>query len=390
MRQLDDDTLDPEIAGALDAIDATLAGDPVDPRYAELAELALLLRAERPEPSPGFAGSLEGRVERRFADGTSRRPRRRLGWQWSLIPAAGLVAAAIVAVVIAVSSGGGGRPQVASSGAAFSGTTASAPAARPSVKAAPTPGRLDQATPSVSPSPGLRLPQNNRKIVQSSQLALSTPPNRIDDVAQEVFDVVGAQSGYVSNSTVTATGGPGGYAEFQLSVPSATLAETMTQLSQLRYARVTSRTDNTGDVTSQFNSANAQLSQAEALRTSLLKQLQNATTQAQISSLEAQLSDANAKIASARSALRSLNHQVNFSQVSLSVEAGSVAAVKHGGGGFTIGKAAHDAGRVLTIAAGAALIALAVLVPLALLGALGWWVAGALRRRRREQALDLA
>ncbi len=385
MRQLDDDTLDPEIAGALDAIDATLAGDPVDPRYAELAELALLLRAERPEPSPEFASSLEGRVERRFADETPRRPRRQPRWKWSLIPAAGLGAAAIVAVVIAASSGGGGRPQVASSGAA-----ASAPAKPPAVTTAPAPGRLDQLTPSVSPSPGLRLPQNNRKIVQSSQLALSTPPNRIDDVAQEVFDVVGAQNGYVSNSTVTATGGPGGYAEFQLSVPSATLAETMTHLSQLRYARVTSRTDSTSDVTSQFNSVNAQLSQSEALRTSLLKQLQNATTQAQISSLQAQLSDTNAKITSARSALRSLTHQVNFTQVSLSVQAGFVAAVKPGGGGFTIGNAAHDAGRVLTVAAGAALIALAVLVPLALLGALGWWVAGALRRRRREQALDLA
>jgi hypothetical protein len=49
----------------------------------------------------------------------------------------------------------------------------------------------------------------------------------------------------------------------------------------------------------------------------------------------------------------------------------------------------HDAGRVLVVAAGVALIALAVLVPLGLLVALGLWVAAALRRRRREQALDL-
>ena len=63
--------------------------------------------------------------------------------------------------------------------------------------------------------------------------------------------------------------------------------------------------------------------------------------------------------------------------------------VSHGGG-FTIGKAAHDAGRVLTVAAGVALIALAVLVPLGLIAALAWWIAAALRRRRREQALDAA
>ena len=44
MRGPDSDPLGPEIAGALMAVDATLAGDPVDPEYAELAELALILR----------------------------------------------------------------------------------------------------------------------------------------------------------------------------------------------------------------------------------------------------------------------------------------------------------------------------------------------------------
>jgi fatty acid desaturase len=89
-----------------------------------------------------------------------------------------------------------------------------------------------------------------------------------------------------------------------------------------------------------------------------------------------------------QSTLRSLNHQVNNSQISLTIEARSAAVV--GGGGFTIGKAAHDAGRVLTVAAAAALIALAVLAPLALVAALAWWIAVAVRRHRREQALDLA
>src|ERR1700730_11038465 len=50
-----------------------------------------------------------------------------------------------------------------------------------------------------------------------------------------------------------------------------------------------------------------------------------------------------------QSTLRSLNHQVNNSQISLTIEARSAAGV--GGGGCTIGKAARDAGRVLTVAA---------------------------------------
>ncbi len=58
--------------------------------------------------------------------------------------------------------------------------------------------------------------------------------------------------------------------------------------------------------------------------------------------------------------------------------------------GFTIGKAAHDAGRVLTVVAGVALITLAVLLPLVLVGGLAAWIATTVRRRRREQALDVA
>ena len=67
MRGPDSDPLGPEIAGALMAVDATLAGDPVDPEYAELAELALILRRERPRTSDAFTARLDEQVERRFA-----------------------------------------------------------------------------------------------------------------------------------------------------------------------------------------------------------------------------------------------------------------------------------------------------------------------------------
>ena len=57
-------------------------------------------------------------------------------------------------------------------------------------------------------------------------------------------------------------------------------------------------------------------------------------------------------------------------------------------GGFTIHRALHDAGRVLVVSAGVALITLAVLVPVGLLGALLMWLWVWLRQRRREHALD--
>ncbi len=67
MRGPDSDPLSPEIATALMAVDATLAGEPVDPEYAELAELALILRRDRPRTSDAFTARLDERVERRFA-----------------------------------------------------------------------------------------------------------------------------------------------------------------------------------------------------------------------------------------------------------------------------------------------------------------------------------
>src|SRR5437763_8075312 len=110
MRRLDDDMIDPEIEAALDAIDATLAGEPVDPEHAELAELALLLAASRPEIEPGFAGSLDERVARRFE-----RPRR---FSWKA--AVGVLAPAAVAAVVVLVAGKPGPSAVT--------PTASAPA----------------------------------------------------------------------------------------------------------------------------------------------------------------------------------------------------------------------------------------------------------------------
>ena len=57
----------------LEAVDAALAGRYVAPEHAELTELALLLREDKPEPSAAWATHLDRRVEAGFPA----RPRRR-------------------------------------------------------------------------------------------------------------------------------------------------------------------------------------------------------------------------------------------------------------------------------------------------------------------------
>lgn len=429
MRLLDQDPIDPEIAATLDAIDATLAGEPVDARYAELAEIALLLASDRPQLPAEFARSMDERVGRRFAPAPDsvvpvkavRRGRlARRFWEGTGALAAGV--ALVVAIVVVAGGSGGGSSMSSSSAAsagssgasvgssaASAGTAAGTTSTAPRATGAPAPlapsdvrtpnSRAEKAAASGTAAPSaptsgssapqvLQPPTTGRKVVQSAQLNLTAASSRVDAVAQEVYNVVGQVNGIVNNSTVT-QGGPNGYASFELSVPSASLPETMSRLSQLTYAQVTSRTDNTQDITNQYNAAASALADARALRTSLLKQLANAVTNAQVQSLTAQIHDAEASISSDEATLGRLNNQVNFSQINVEINTSTpLPPVAHKSGGFGIGRAAHDAGRVLTVAAGGALIAIAALTPVGLVVALVWWVGAAVRRRRREQALD--
>ena len=148
MRLLEhDEPIDPEIAAALDAIDAVLAGEPVDTGYAELAEVALLLSAERPAVPPELARSMDERVARRFATvpapaAVSRRRR----WTSGFWQATGAVAAGVAVIVaIVVVAGGGHGPSSGASSSSASETTASSSAAGSAASSASQP---------ISPSAG--------------------------------------------------------------------------------------------------------------------------------------------------------------------------------------------------------------------------------------------
>ena len=91
------ETLTRELA----ALDDALAGRPVDPDLADLAELAILVRDERPAPDPAFANSLDERARRGFP----RTPKRRRAFPWPkfTLPALGVAASVLLVVVIATS-----------------------------------------------------------------------------------------------------------------------------------------------------------------------------------------------------------------------------------------------------------------------------------------------
>jgi hypothetical protein len=385
MRLSEDLPLDPEVLAELEAIDATLRGEAVDPSHAELAELALLLADQR-EPMPEEpARSLDAAVARRFAasptpaaDGAgdhgpvspSRRPRLT---QWALRPSfgaalAGLAAVAVAGVIVlnnnsgnpttlGVNSAAGGlssngashaavpSPPPASTGQSGAlsasggalGTAKKEPALiTPSPRASHSGAGASVAIPNSAAS-GLPA-QSFGAASGSSGAIVPTPPGngrKTIQGAQLQLSTPGGKINVVSQelfnvvgfnngivkSSQITAGGSSSYASFQLSIPSSNLAQTMTALSTLRYAHVVARTDATQDVNGQYNAAVHRVADAQALRTALLKQLAAATTETQIASLQAQIKNAEAAIAAAQKALGLLEHQINYSAVQVQINA---------------------------------------------------------------------
>ena len=424
--------LDPEVERELEAIDRALAGEPVDADLAILAELALELRSERPEPTAEVEAKLDvlaaagfpprasdrlGRLRRRVADAF--RPLRERGAR-HLLPALGAASVFVVAIGIGISQSGilrGGHnapetvaPQAEPGGTAARGTagpadnlTASGHLTQAARRPTPTFRNLRGAdTTSRSQANFARsgkraaalghlsVGPNNRKVAQNVNLDLSTSPDDFRDAADGVLDVVRAHRGFVVRSNVSG-GDPGvsgakqGRADFTLRIPAGELSAAMGDLSDLGH--VVSRSDGSVDTTNRFVSTRKRIDALTATRDRLLQELGQAVTLTEQQSIRARLRIVQAQLASAHDDLARAQQRVQLVPVSVTITADSKA---DSGGAWTIGDAFHDAGRVLTVTAGVALVGGAALLPFALLVALGaagrrQWV-----RRQRNRALDAA
>jgi hypothetical protein len=404
--------LSPDVERELEALDDALAGRRVAPDLTELADLALLLREDRPTPTDGFGRYLDNRAERGFPgrDPRSRRSGRRwLVWHTWMGPglAAGL-AALFVGIVVALpsggddeSGGGGGGAldtlsargeESASAGSAPSADSAGAGGSAEGLQRAA--GGVDEATApqSVAPAPGPGSPGTDgrakRKVERSASITLATRPRDIDTVSARIQDVTRQQGGFVVSSSVRSSRRGGG-GEFQLRIPTRNLDAAMAALSRLGAVR--DRADRSQDITAESVSARSRLKDARTERQSLLKQLADAVTVQQTESIRARLRIVSAEIERARAAVRRVNNRAAFSTVAVTLVADRSAVApgtEEDDGSWSPGDAANDALRVLEVVVGVALIALAIAIPLVLVVLIGWLAARFTRRRRREHALD--
>src|SRR3954447_9827882 len=116
-----DDALTPQTRRELEAMDAALAGRPVEPELTEIGALALALRDGRPDPRPAFTRDLDARA----AAGFPRRRRFRVPRPSHpvLIPGTALAAVAALIVTVAVVSSGSDPDSGSSAGSSAGGTT---------------------------------------------------------------------------------------------------------------------------------------------------------------------------------------------------------------------------------------------------------------------------
>jgi hypothetical protein len=366
------------------------------------------LRRRFETPSPSEAGDSTSPAEpdgrhrtarrwgtvRRWA-GAALRPRIALG-------GAGALAAIVLALIVVNPFAGEGTPRARPVARAPQSTATAAPTTARTKGPAEEQGAAGSSTPAVpagksyaessAPAPDVSAPASassaaatgsspGRVEQRGASLTLAGTPGEVQQLADGVSRVVNAEGGYVTSSQVQVETEGSSNATLVLSVPSARLTQTLAALGRLGSVRA--ETQSLQDITDPYDAAKRALGDAVAERSALLRALATATTQGQIESLHRRLAIAGGAISRARTAFGAISSQAANSTIEVTV----VGDAKAAGAGLTLSRGLHDAGRVLTVAGVIALIGLAALVPLLIVGLLLAFLARAMRRGARERAL---
>jgi Domain of unknown function (DUF4349) len=394
-------SLDPKARAELAALDAALEGQQVSNEFGDLAQLAGELRAQRPVPSASFADQLDRRAQAGFPRSETGRPAARprriggAGLRPLLAPAGAVIASIAVATVAVVSSGvlsngtrqapsQATRPPVA--GLSEGRGQGSGQAAGDSAKAQADEGARQvlpgEPAPPTQPGQTTTDRVQPRQVERAASVTLGAPAGKIEDVADGVIGVADKYRGFVASSSVSGGDVANAGASFELRIPSVRAQEAVRDISSLAHVR--ERNQSTQDVTATFVSVRSRISAAGRERRALLRQLATADTPNQAASIRTRLRSVDRRLARLRGESKRLNDRVTYSTVSVTIQRDDSA----GGGKFTPGDALRDARDILGAAVGAIVIGLAIGIPASVIGAGAWFAARALRRRRREGALD--
>jgi Domain of unknown function (DUF4349) len=339
-------------------------------------DLATELRALRPAPRAEFTAELDARAAEGFPRKRSRRasalarlaarlrltsPRRAL----APVVASVLLGVVVAAALIAGNEQSGSEPP---GGQLLSKTDESASPVRPQGPPSTSSGGGAEYQSSVAPSTSSLEGAGGggrRDVERDAELVLRSAPDKVGEDAGQVLDTVHDVNGIVLSSSVDGEPSGSASAEFRLLIPVAQLGDAMASLS--RIAEVGARHEATRDITAPTVSVRDRLRDSEATIEGMLGQLEAAESYSERSLLERQLRRERRHAAALRSRLDRLRERARFARVSVSIEGSASSS-----GAWSTGEALDDAGRVLSVAAGVALVALAVLSPLAAIALIAW------------------
>jgi hypothetical protein len=386
----------PQPAGApgeptLAEIEAALHGDAVGERAERWRDLRTDVRALASPLPAGMEQRLRERIEQRdrarqiahqpvmHPRATSARARAWLanGWQRPALAGIGITLVAAI-VTLALIAPWNARPQLAER--MLQAPVATKHAAKVDSEVSASDGSADSSA-VVTPASG-GAPAAARVQQRAASLTLAAKPAEVQSLSDRVAQLAVREGGIVESSQVHLESGAAGEASLRVSLPSAHLSTALASLARLAPTRAESQ--QLQDITDEYDVAKRKLGDAVAERQALLRALSRASTQAQIESLHARLSLASGAITRDREAFESTSRRGSDANVEVTVVGDAHATSR----GLSVSRALHDAGNVLRVSLAVLVIALAVLVPLAILVALAAFGWRASRRRLRERALS--
>lgn len=373
---------------ALAAVDEALDTGRVaaeDPIARELQDLALAIEAESELPTDEFARSLDERVAAGFPRRRRRLPLPPVALTNRRILALASAAATLLIVVgVALEASREERPAPQDLETAEPLGTGATP-----VETAPSPpgdvsAVVPQQVPAASGGQGrgrVAPGERERRIERSAELTLAAPDDELDDVADSIIRVTDRHRGFVLRSSVASGDDSEQGGSFDLRIPADSLQLAIRDLSKLGHVRA--RRQAGRDITPAFVSSRDRLEAARAERRGLLRRLERAGTDAEADRIRARLAAVSLRIERLRRELGALRERTNYAAVTVELEGTDGGGA--GGGGTR--DALDDSLGLLEGSLNVLVRVLGVLIPLALVGGLGWLAGRLLRRRRREAAL---
>lgn len=373
----------------LEVIDAVVkGGGELRPEDAALTDFALLVRNARPVPNHGEAAVLDERIEVARAPKSARkRPR------WEPVLAGGLVVLVFGAVVaVAVKPG---QPTSVSGSVATTAAPPASPTVEPEISRS-TADLIESPDSNVQKSAaglekGLaaqaipRAGAGPREVARTARLTLAANGDKIETISDRVNAMTDRFGGYVATSRVSAGEGSKGRATFLLMLPAAQYNDALASLSKLAHVR--SRSQSSEDITADYKASERALKLSQDRVAALEAKLAAADTPAERVAIRHNLERARFALRQSTRRARVNRQRVNYVPLEMTIVADKSADTVGKG---TIAKSVDRAGKILTGAVAVLIVALAVLLPLTLIGAIGYFGYRRWHRIRRDGAIAAA